>query len=329
LLLVKVLLDSAHRIRAWEGLDRRVIAIHGEEGMLWQRFRMTLLASVVMATATVTVRAEEAPPADQKMATTTAAPAQEMRTICVKEWVPEKYETTRIVYRRECHEETVKGFKVVCTPENRPQEIWVSHMVPEVKDGVRTVYHPEWTEEPRTVIKHVVTCKQVTTVTRKCVDMGHWECKEVPCESFLSKCRKMFHNDCCEPCPPPTKTVKVWCPNKVWVETPCTKTVRCVECVPTTCMVKVCKMVPKQEPCKVTTYRCEKEKKIVNCTVMIAKQVPCEYTRTVVKCVPCEEKVTCCRMVCRTVEKQVPIEACSSTPCCPTTCCVKTKRCCH
>ena len=167
-------------------------------------------------------------------------------------------------------------------------------------------------------MKTVTTCKPVTTVTRKCVDMGHYECREVPChQSCLSKlCHK---NNCCDCCPPPTKTVRVWCPNKVWVETPCTKMVSCSECVPTTVQVTVCKMVQKQETVRVCCNRCVSEQKTETYTVMVSKCVPYQATRTVSRCVPVQETVTCCRMVPHTVVKQV---ACSNgcNDCCNSCC---------
>jgi hypothetical protein len=161
-------------------------------------------------------------------------------------------------------------------------------------------------------MKPVVTCKPVTTISRKCVDLGHWECREVPCrESFLARWRRK--HDCCEPCPPPTKTVKVWCPNKVWVETPVTTLVRTCEWVPTPVQVTVCKLVEKKEVVKVTSYKCIAEQKVETYTVTVAKCVPFEATRTVAHCVPVQEKVTCTRLVAHTVEKQVPVETCCYT----------------
>jgi hypothetical protein len=43
------------------------------------------------------------------------------------------------------------------------------------------------------------------------------------------------------------------------------------------------------------------------------RKVPCKATRTVRVCVPYEETVTCCKMVPRTVTRQVPV--------CETNCC--------
>jgi hypothetical protein len=121
--------------------------------------------------------------------------------------------------------------------------------------------------------------------------------------------------DCCEPCPPPTKTVKVWVPNKVWVETPHTHLVRVCEYVPTVVNVTVCKLVPQQQTFKVTCFRCVPEHKTETFTVLVPRKVAFEATRTVARCVPVQEKVTVCRLVPHTVAKQVPCDSCCPAPC--------------
>jgi hypothetical protein len=289
--------------------------------MNWQRVRTSLLAGGFLAALTAPVRAGDGP------GDAPSAPAT--RTVCVTEWVPENYVTTRTVYRTECVPEKYTAYRTECVPETRTRTCVVNRMVPEVREVVRTVCVAVPTVETCTVLKPVVTCKPVTTVTRKCVDMGHYECREVPChESFLTRFRRGHKHDCCEPCPPPTHTVQVWVPNKVWVEVPCTRMVRTCEMVPTAVQVTVCKMVPKQEVVKVCCYRCVAEQKVETFTVMVAKCVPFEATRTVARCVPVQEQVTCCRMVARTVEKQVPVETCCYTPA-TSCCCHKAKRCCR
>jgi hypothetical protein len=254
---------------------------------------------------------------------TTVAAAPAMQTVTVNEWVPETYETVRTVYKTQMVCETYTAFRTECVPVTKTRQVVCNRMVPEWRDEVRTVCVSVPTVETRTVMKKVVTCKPVTTIHRKCVDMGHYECREVPCrESCLARLRKCCHrSDCCDPCPPcpPTKTVKVWCPNKVWVETPVTCMKRVVECVPTCVQVTVCKMVPQQQTVRVCSYRCVTDVKTVPYTCMEARQVAFEAKRMVCKCVPCQEKVTCCRMVCRTVQKQVPVTPCCDV--CPITCC--------
>jgi hypothetical protein len=75
------------------------------------------------------------------------------------------------------------------------------------------------------------------------------------------------------------------------------------------------KRVEKVEEVPVTCYKCVPETKTV--TVKVNKCVPYEATRTVTKCVPVQETVTATRMVCREVQKQVPVEA---APCCNPCC---------
>jgi len=279
--------------------------------MIWQRARIALLANVVLAAAAVTARAQDC-----------CAPATQ--SVCVTEWVAENFTQTRTVYKTQCVQENYTAYRTQCVAEQRTRVCTVNRMVPEMQTVTRTVCESVPCVETRTVMKQVVTCKPVTTVTRKCVDMGHYECQQVPCrQGCLAKLKSKHNSCCCECCCVPMKTVRVWCPNKVWVETPCTKMVRCCECVPTTCQVTVCKMVPKQVTCQVCCYRCVCEQKTECYTVMVPKCVAVQCTRTVAKCVPCQETVTCCRMVPRTVVKQV---ACCN-PC--NTCCNPCNTCCN
>jgi hypothetical protein len=257
-----------------------------------------------------------------------AAPA--FRTVSVNVWVPETYEATRTVMRTEWVTEKYTAYRCVMVPQTRTQVVTVNRMVPEEREIVRTVCEVVPSVETRTVMKPVVTCKPVTTVVRKCVDMGHWECRLVPdCDhghghhgggGFLRRlCGRHRHEEeCCEPCgPPPMKVVRVWCPNKVWVEQPVTTMARSCEYVPVQVQVTVCRTVARQVPCKVTVCRCVPVQQTVNVTCMVPTQVPYEATRCVPRCVPVVEKVQLCRMVCRTVEKQVPVvECCAPPPCC-------------
>jgi hypothetical protein len=294
--------------------------------MFSQRARLALLANVVLAAAAVSARAQDC------CAPTTTPCAPATQSVCVTEWVKENFTTTRTAYRTECVQENYTAYRNVCVPQTCTRVCTVNTMVPENRTVVRTVCVPTTCVETRTVMKTVTTCKPVTTVTRKCVDQGHYECRQVPCrQSCLTKMRNK-HNGCCECCPPPMKTVRVWCPNKVWVETPCTKMVRCRACVPCTTQVTVCKMVPKQVTTQVCCYRCVPQQKTETYTVMVSKCVPYQATRTVARCVPCQETVVCCRMVPRTVVKQVacasPCNTCGNVgnTCCQTSC-KKCRRC--
>jgi hypothetical protein len=233
------------------------------------------------------------------------------KTVAVTEWVPENYETTRTVFKTVCVTENYTAYRTECVPEVRTRVVTVTKVVPVVTQQVRTEYVCVPSVEARTVMKRVEVCTPVTTVHRKCVDMGHYECQEVPCgPGLMTRVRRCFghKDDCCEPVQ--TKVVKVWVPNKVWVETPVTRMVRSCQYVPTTVQVTVNKVVPVQKTYPVTTYQCVPEQVTQNFTVMVARQVAVPATRTVAKCVPVVEKVVMCRMVPRTVCKQVPADDC-------------------
>jgi hypothetical protein len=291
--------------------------------MVWQRVRFALLAAVVVAAAALPVRAEddkkpEAVAAPKDAAAPAPCPTQ-YTTICVKEWVPEQYTCTKTVYKTEQVTEKYTAYKTECVEETRT--VTCNKMVPETKTVQKTVTVCVPTEEERTTMKTSYVCKQVTTMQKKCVDKGHYECKEVPCgPSVGERLHKLCHRNSCEcecaPACPKTKTVKCWVPCPTIVEVPCTKTVR--ECVqtPVTCKVTVMKPVQKTENCQVTTYKCVAETKTVK--VQVPKCVPYEATRTINKCVPTQETVTATRMVCKTVQKQVPVAPapCEAAPCC-------------
>jgi len=292
-------------------------------------FRRALLIGAVLATWTAQANACAGPCGSgcgdgcgsaPAMASAGCAPAPAFRTVTVTEWVPEQYQTTRTTYRTEHVTESYTAYRTECVPETRTCMVTVTKMVPECRDEVRTTYTCVPTCETRTVSKKVWTCKPVTTVSRKCVDQGHYECKEVPCGPSLRD--RLGHKkgccaDPCDPCattccePVRTKTVKVWVPNKVWIETPCTKMVRTCETVCSTETVTVMKKVPQTHVVKVTVNRCVTEQVPQTTTVMVSRCVPYQATRTVAKCVPVTEPVTACRMVCRTSQKVVPVETCS------------------
>jgi hypothetical protein len=278
--------------------------------MLWKRIRIALLAGALVATTALSARAQDekkdekkdeikreeikAPKEEgQPITPHAAAPcAPPMQKVCVTEWVPETYQTKRTVYRTECREETYTAYRCETVMEKRVRTVCVS--VPHLE--TRTVMRTHW------------TCRPVTTVERKCVDRGHYECREVPCEpGLMDRLRKCFKkNDCCaDCCPPPTKTVKVWVPCMVWEERPVTRMERVCEQRPETITVTVCRTETRQE----------------TCDVPVTRQVPYLAKRTVNVCVPHEEVVTATRMVCRTVEKLVPVETCNA--CCEAVTCCK------
>jgi hypothetical protein len=164
---------------------------------------------------------------------------------------------------------------------------------------------------------------ECVTKTKR-VDHGYWECCEVPAP-FKDFCNRVkwshSRHDCCEcpPCPA-TKTVKKWHCNWVtecYTENCCKKV--CVQ-VPEVCNVTVTRCVPKQVVRQVTEYVCTPTTRTENYTCYETRQVPFTATRNVTVCVPYEECVTCCRMVARTVYRQVPAPTCGCetecTPCC-------------
>lgn len=268
--------------------------------MFLKRARLVLLASFFMATTANVVRAEE------------AKPVTATRTITCKVMVPEYYETTRTVNKQQCVEEKYTAYKCEYIKEERTRTCNVKKIVNEMKEETRTVCEWVKTCEERTINKKVTTCKPVTTTVKKCVDKGHWECKEVPCGPSITDRLKglLKKDDCCETkcetkCAPKTKTIKCWVANKVWEECKVTKMTKVTECVPTKVMVQVCKKVEKKIKVQVCHKKCVIEAKTEKYTVCVPKKVAYEATRKVMKCVCVEEKVKACRMVEKTVEKQV------------------------
>lgn len=306
--------------------------------MLWQRVRFALLAGACMAGTAMAARADHhAAPCGAPCGSGAGAGAGAggaMTRVLVNEWVPETYQTTRTSCRMEQRQETFTAYRTECTPETRTRTFTVNRMVPEVQTRVITVAHSVPVCEQRTIMQAHWTCKPVTHVVRKCVDMGHYECREVPCGPTLcERIKKLCSRNCCEdPCPK-TKIEKVWCPNKVWVETPVTKMERVCEHRPVTVTVNTCRKELRQETIQVTVCKCVPETRTETFTVNVARQVPYQATRTVCVNVPHQEVVTATRLVCRTVEKLVPADGgaggagdCCGTPCCVS--CCKSRRCC-
>jgi hypothetical protein len=246
------------------------------EGMVWKAVRNVVAAGVLAAVAACTVRAADdakapvkddapqappavapgAPPAGvmpapgpdgcgSGCASECAAPAPAFRTVCVTEWRPEQYQSTRTAYRTEYTQETYTAYRCEYSCETRTRTVTVNRMVPEVQQVTRTVCVNVPTVEERTVMKTHVSYRPVTTMVSKCEDHGHWECREVECgPSLHDRLKKCLHhkNDCCEECEKPrTKTVREWVPCKVMVQVPVTRCERVCEQVPVTCRVTVCR----------------------------------------------------------------------------------------
>ena len=299
--------------------------------MIWQRIRIVLLAGALAAVAAHPALAADNDDQNQqnqkqekkqekKQEATPAHGAQKFCTIKVCECVPENYTCTRTVYKTQYRTEKFTAYKCVCVPEERNVTCTVYKNVPEVKTVTRTycVCVPHC--EQRTIQQPCYSYQQVTKMVTKCVDRGHYECREVPChwKACLHKLRHCCNSCCCDCCPPPTRTVKVWCPCIVQVQCPVTCCVKVCTYKPVVCNVTVYKQETRTEQCQVTCCKCVPEVVTKKVCVMVNKQVAYEATRCVAVCVPCQETVTCCRMVTRVVEKQVPV--CECTPCCQPCC---------
>lgn len=254
-----------------------------------------------------TTPADSKAPAAPVASSSSGACPPGMTTITVYERVPETYTATRTVYKTEYVDETYTAYRMESVPETRQVTRYVSKTITEVKDVVVNKVMCVPTTEYRTVTKRVPVCKQVTTISRKCVDQGHYEC--VSTETLLSRLRGHFNP--CDHCPD-YRTRKQWVPNYVTIETPVTKTVRSFECVTETVPVTVNKKVCVQEVKKVNVCRVVCEPVTETVTVNVQKCVPYTATRKVAKCVPVTETYTATRMVCKPVQKQVPV---SNDPC--------------
>jgi hypothetical protein len=274
--------------------------------------RSALMAAVCTAALALIARADCCAPAPD-----CGAPA--FRTICCTEWRPEAYQATRVCYRTEYHQETYTAYRCEYVPEVRTRTVTVCRMVPEVRTELRTYCVSVPSVETRTVMKPCWTCRPVTHVVCKTEDHGHYECHEVPCgPSLCDRVRKCFRrHDCCDECEPVrTKTVRCWVPCPVTVQVPVTRMERVCEYRPVTFTVTTCRQEVRQQPVTMTVCRPVTEVRNETYTVCVPRQVAVPCTRTVPVSVPYTQTVTLTRMVPYTVQKQVPVAACCSRPCC-------------
>jgi hypothetical protein len=283
--------------------------------MFWQRVRKALLTSmVVLAMAASSGRGDEnipapAHPAPHPAPAPACAPAAACptRKITVEECVPEYYKTTRTVYKTQQVQEEYTDWKCEKVPETR------TRTVPCEDIRCRTTCVTVPCVETRTCYEKCYTTRQVTCVKRRCVDQGHYECRQVECgPSFRDRMSHLCsHRDCngCreEPCKR-YETKKVWVPCKQWIEEPYTKCERVCEYKPYTKQVQTCKKEYRTEQYKVQTYKCVPKCHTETYTVCVEKRTPVKAVRTVCKSVPVQEEVTACRMVKKCVEKEVPCE---------------------
>ena len=303
--------------------------------MVCQPLRLALLIGAITAVAVSPVRADFRAPrcCDPCGAPSCGTTAPAFRTVTCTEWVKESYTAKRTAYKVECRTETYDAFRCECVPVVTEKTVCVMTKVPVWKEETRTVCHKVTCWEDRTVNKTCYKYVQETCMKKQLVRLGHWECKEVQscfsgfgglfsghgkgcCDSGCGNSCGSSCNDCCKP----TRTKKVWVHCPEYKECPVTVCKKVAYCVPTTCKVAVCKNEMRQEKVKVCTYQCVEEKRVVKCTTYEQRKVACKATRTVRVCVPYEETVTCCKMVPRTVTRQVPCAAPCAAPC-TTDCC--------
>src|SRR5262249_44411531 len=156
--------------------------------------------------------------------------------------------------------------------------------VTEVKPVTRTYSVCVPTYEERECMTTKVVCKPYTTTVNRCVDKGHFECRQVVC------CEKPKHHcckkSCCDDCCCCVKTVSCWVPNIVTEQ--CQVTCYKSECVQVPVKVKVCvyKHETRTETCNVTCCKCVPEQRTETYTCMVPHKVAYQATRTCCKCVP-------------------------------------------
>jgi hypothetical protein len=297
--------------------------------MVCQPLRLALLIGAITAVAVSPARADfRAPGCCDPCGPSTTAPA--FRTVTCTEWVREAYTTKRTVYRVECRTETYDTCRTECVPVCKDQVVTVMKRVPCWTEECRKVCHKVTCYEDRVVNKTCYKNVQETCMKKQLVRLGHWECKEVTplfggglfSGHGHSCCSSGCGGDACGSCAPAcTRTKKVWVHCPEYRECPVTVCKKVAYCEQVHCKVAVCKNEWREEKVKVCKYTCVPETCVKKVTCYERRQVACKATRTVRVCVPHEECVTCCKLVPRTVTRQVPCapacnNACSDS-CCP------------
>lgn len=233
----------------------------------------------------------------------------------VKEWVPETYMATRTCYTTEYVDQEFTSYRCEKIPVTRVRTITKYRCEKVMEQRTVQKCHYEWVCEEKTTMKPHLVCKPVTKTVCKTVDCGHYECVETPIcdDDFVGKGGKGGKGTQ-EPISR-TKSQKVWVPNLVTESHEVTHNKLCIEYEPCTKMVKVRKpyytehtvnvCVRKQIPYTVEEEYCSYD----------VKQIPVTTVRKVPRTIPHTEQVECTRMVCRTVEKEVPVTECCEAPC--------------
>jgi hypothetical protein len=280
---------------------------------MFKSMRVAVLAGSIFAAAVTTARADDG--CCSSASSDCCAPRT--KKVCVKEWVNESYQATRTVYKHECKTETYTAYRCESVPEQRTRTCTVYKKVSCQEERCRKVCTMVPCQEQRTTYEKHWECVPECKVVRKCVDKGHYECKEVECGPSLgdrlhSLCNRnkccdsgCGNNSCCEQACPRTKTVKCWVACPTWEEHTCTVNKKVCVTVPKTCTVTVCKPQYHEEKYTVTVCKCVPECKTETYTVCVEKKIPYQATRQVSVCVPVCETYTACRKVCHMVEKEV------------------------
>jgi hypothetical protein len=248
------------------------------------------------------------------------------RSAACYEWVRENHQVKRTAYRVECRQEQYDTFRCERVPVCRERTVTCVKRVPVMKEEVRRVCHHETVCEERIVNKTCYKYVQETCMKKQLVRLGHWECREV-CPVFGGGgglfsghgkggcCNDPCANNCNDNCRP-ARTRKVWVHCPEYRECPVTVCKKVCYTEAVKCKVCVTRNEYKEQKVKVCTYQCVTENRVVKETCWETRKVPCKATRTVRVCVPCEETVTCCRMVPKTVTRQVPCAPACSNDCC-------------
>jgi hypothetical protein len=163
-------------------------------------------------------------------------------------------------------------------------------------------------------------CKMAPTPSSYCVcvDQGHWEDRPIP--SCASSCGcgcapRTWCGRCCSPCggcesPPVCRTCRVWVPNWVRQQVPCTVMKPVVESVPCDYQVTLYKQETRTRPVQVCHLVAENRSEQVQYTVCVPQTRT--GTRNVVECkcvaVPVTETYNVC--IPYSVPKQVEYTVC-------------------
>jgi hypothetical protein len=257
--------------------------------------------------------------------------------------VRENYTTKRTTYKVECRTECYNTFRCERVPVCKERTVCVTKRVPVWTEQCRKVCHNVTTYEDRVVNKTCYKTVQETCMKKQLVRLGHWECREV-CPVFggfgggagggvfsghghgnrgcgdrgcNDACSNGGSNNACNDNCRPARTRKVWVNCPEYRECPVTVCKKVCYTEAVKCKVAVCRQEWREEKHKVCTYQCVTENRVEKYTCWETRKVPCQATRTVRVCVPCEETVTCCKLVPRTVTRQVPCnDTCSSSSNC-------------